>query len=235
MLYLPRNNNNKLLLIAVFCAFASVTAAAQDLSVEDSYLQKSVESMIISEQAKSGDRENKYAALQYIRQAIDSGQLTDDVQEILSYMALEGILNKVRVEGRTFNNYPDVRMKAVEYLGDLKGQAASAALIRVLLVENEPHIAAEAVRSLTKHGFGENSYALDVILYVFRKYDSKIPSNVLAISVIDSCLAFTEGGGAKNPWVYSTLLHISKNPSYVRPVREHAGETLGKVYAKNGS
>ncbi|MDR2445115.1 MAG: HEAT repeat domain-containing protein [Spirochaetaceae bacterium] len=224
--------NNKAL-ITGFCVFASVTVAAQDLSVEESYLQKSVESMVINEQAKSGDRENKYAALQYIRQTIDNGNPTDDVQEILSYMALEGILNKIRAEGRTVNNYPDIRMKAVEYLGDLKGEKASATLIRVLLVENEPSVIAEAVRSLTKHGFDESSYALDIILYVFRKYDSKMPSNLLAVSVIDSCLAFTEGSEVKNPWVYSTLLHISKTPSYVRPVRDYAGEALSKVYGKS--
>ena len=225
--------NNKVLFIG-FCVFASVTAAAQDISVEESYLQKSVESMIISEQAKSNDRYDKFAALQYIKDAIDRGNPSDDIQEILSYMALEGILNKIRAEGRTVNNYPDIRMKAVEYLGDLKGQEASATLIRVLLVESEPSVVAEAVRALTKHGFDENSYTLDVILYVFREYDSKIPNNVLAVSVIDSCLAFIEGSEVKNPWIYSTLLHISKSASYIRPVRDYAGETLSKIYGKSG-
>jgi hypothetical protein len=226
--------SNSKVLIAGFCALATV-AAAQDLSVEESYLQKSVESMIIGEQAKSRDRETKFAALQYIKQQMDTGSNTGDMQEILSYMALEGILNKVRAEGRTVNDYPDIRMKAVEYLGDLKGEMSSATLIRVLLIENEPSIVAEAVRSLTKHGFAENSYALDVILYVFREYDSKIPNNVLAVSVIDSCRAFTENSEVKNPWIYSTLLSISRNPSYVRPVRDYAGESLTKIYGKPGS
>jgi hypothetical protein len=221
-------------LIAVFCALATVVAA-QDLSVEESYLQKSVETMIISEQAKSRDRATKFAALQYIRRQIDSGNSTSDMQEILAYMALEGILNKIRVEGRTVNDYPDIRMKAVEYLGDLKGERSSATLIRVLLIESEPSIVAEAIRSLTKHGFAENAYALDVILYVFREYDGKIPDNVLAVSVIDSCRVFTENSEEKNPWIYSTLLHISLNPSYVRPVRDYASETLTKIYGKIGS
>jgi hypothetical protein len=222
-------------LIAVICVFTTVTVAAQDLSVEESYLQKSVESMIIGEQARSRDRETKFAALQYIRQQIDNGNNTDDMQEILAYMALEGVLNKIRAEGRTVNDYPDIRMKAVEYLGDLKGEEASATLVRVLLVENEPSVVAEAVRSLTKHGFDENSYALDVIFYVFREYDSKMPNNVLAVSVIDSCRAFIENNEAKNPWIYSTLLYISTNFSYVKPVRDYASETLTKVYGKTGS
>ncbi|MDR2343060.1 MAG: HEAT repeat domain-containing protein [Spirochaetaceae bacterium] len=226
--------NNKILVV-VFCVVTAVTAVAQDLSIEESYLKKSVEIMIISEQARSADRQTKLAALGYIRQMMDKGNPPGDVQEILSYMALEGILNKIRAEGHTANNFPDIRMKAVEYLGDLKGQDAVNTLTRVLLVENEPSVTAEAIRSLTKQGFDENSYTLDIILYVFRNYDNKMPNNVLAISVIDSCLAFTENTEAKNPWIYSTLLGISMNPSYAKPVRNHAGRTLAKIYGKTGN
>ncbi|MDR2795200.1 MAG: HEAT repeat domain-containing protein [Spirochaetaceae bacterium] len=227
--------NNKIV-IAVFCTLAAVTVAtAQDLSLEESYLQKSVDVMIIGEQARSIERQTKLAALGYIKQMIDRGNPPDDVQEILSYMALEGILNKIRAEGRTANNFPDIRMKAVKYLGDLKGPEASSTLQRVLLIENEPSVAAEAVRSLTKQGFNGNSYTLNLILYVFEKYNNSIPDNVLAVSVIDSCLAFSENGEIKNPRIYSTLLDISMNPMYSYPVRDYAGKTLAKVYGKSGS
>ncbi|MDR3356135.1 MAG: HEAT repeat domain-containing protein [Spirochaetaceae bacterium] len=226
--------NNKKILIIVLSVFVGVISAAQDLSVEETYLQKSVEMMIISEQARSIDRDTKLAALKYIRQTIDKGNPSAEIQEILSYMALEGVLHRIRAEGVTANNFPDIRIKAVEYLGDLKGDSAVTTLVRVLLAENEPSVVTEAVRALTKHGFDENSYTLDVILYVFKRYDSMMPDNALAISVIDSCLAFSGGAGAKNPWIYSTLSYISLNPSYVSPVRRHAVETLAKIY-KTGS
>jgi hypothetical protein len=225
---------------AVFCVLAGLFtgvpfAYAQDMSIEESYLQKSVTTMIIREQALSGDRDTKLAALQHIRQLMDNGDTSDDLQEILAYMALEGVLNKIRLDGRVINNFPDIRMKAVEYLSDIKTKEATDVLVRLLLIEKEPSVVASAVRALTKHGFEDGDYSLNMILYVFTQYNSRMPSNVLALSVIDSCNRFAESTENKNMWIYATLLDISNNPSYVKPVRDYADKTLEKMYKQNGN
>jgi hypothetical protein len=221
-----------------FCVLAGLVAvvsfaAAQDMSIEESYLQRSVEMMIIREQAVSNDRDTKLSALEYIKQLIDSGNTSAEVREVLSNMALEGILNKTRSDGRTINNFPDIRIKAVEYLGDIKDKESTDTLLRVLFSDNEPSVVTMAVRSLTKHGLNDDGYSLNAILYVFMQYNSRMPSNVLALSVIDSCNSFAENNENKNTWVYSTLLGISKNHSYVKYVRDYAGKTLEKIYKQN--
>ncbi|MDR0662671.1 MAG: HEAT repeat domain-containing protein [Spirochaetaceae bacterium] len=229
--------NEKRLYCAVFAGlFAAISfTLAQDISIEESYLRKSVETMIIREQALSGDRDTKFAALKHIRQLMDNGDTSEDLREILSHMALEGILNKTRLDGRIINNFPDVRMKAVEYLGDIKDKESTDALIRVLLIDDEPYVVTTAVKALTKQGFGDGDYSMNIILHVFTQYDSRMPSNVLALSVIDSCNSFMEGGKTENTLIYATLLNISNNPSYVKPVRDYAGETLEKIYSKKGN
>ncbi|MDR2658752.1 MAG: HEAT repeat domain-containing protein [Spirochaetaceae bacterium] len=208
-------------------------AGAQELSIEESYLQESVNIMIIREQIKSPDREGKLIALDNIRQMIADGNDPKELQPLLAYMALEGILNKIREDGRTANNYPDIRIKAVEYLGDVKTKEASDTLLRVILVDNEPSVISTAVRSLGKLGYNDNDYTVNVILYVFSQYDSTRPNNILALSVIDTCSAFLDSGDAKNPAVYGALMRISNNAAYIKPVRDYASKTLAKLYSKN--
>ncbi|MDR1257048.1 MAG: HEAT repeat domain-containing protein [Spirochaetaceae bacterium] len=205
---------------------------AQEMSVEESYLQETVETMIIREYVRSNDRDGKLIALEFLRQMIDNGESPKEVQALLAYLALEGILNKTRSEGRTANNFPDIRLKAVEYLGDLGLKEASDTLLRVIQAENEPAIVSTAVRSLSKLGYNDNNYTLNLIIHVFNRYDAGKPNNVLAVSVIDSCNAFIENGDKKNPWIYATLMHISNNPSYMMPVRNYANKTLAQLYKK---
>jgi hypothetical protein len=208
---------------------------AQEMSVEESYLQETVATTIIREYARSDDREGKLMALEYLREMIDNGESPKEVQALLAYMALEGILNKTRAEGRTVNNFPDIRLKAVEYLGDLGLKEASDTLLRVIQAESEPTIVSTAVRSLSKLGYNDNNYTLNLILNVFNRYDTWKPNNVLAVSVIDSCNTFIQSGDKKNPWIYATLMHISNNPSYVKPVRNYANKTLSQLYKNGGN
>jgi HEAT repeat protein len=208
-------------------------AGAQELSIEESYLQESVEMMIIREQARSNERDGKLLALEYLRQMIEDGADPKEVQPLLAYMALEGIINKIREDGRVANNYPDIRIKAVEYLGDVKTKESAETLLRVLLVDNEPAVLSSAVRSLGKLGFNDDDYTVNAILYVFTQYDITKPDNVLALSVIDTCYTFSQNRNAKSAAIYGTLLRISSNAAYIKPVRDYAGKTLARLYKKN--
>ncbi|MDR1362972.1 MAG: HEAT repeat domain-containing protein [Spirochaetaceae bacterium] len=226
------------ILITVFCASSGLLgnvsfAGAQELSIEESYLQESVEMMIIREQARSNEREGKLLALEYLRQMIEDGADTKEIQPLLAYMALEGILNKTREDGRVANNYPDIRVKAVEYLGEVKTKEAADTLLRVLAVDNEPSVISTAVRSLGKLGFNDGNYTVDAILYIFMQYDTTKPDNILALSVVDTCSAFSQNNDVKkSSAIYGALMRISNNAAYIKPVRDYAGKTLAKLYKK---
>ena len=68
-------------------------------TVEESYLQDPLETMIIREQAYSDSKDMKLVALQYIRQALDEGRASSEVRKALEYLALESSTTVVRAGG----------------------------------------------------------------------------------------------------------------------------------------
>ncbi|GMO37074.1 MAG: HEAT repeat domain-containing protein [Termitinemataceae bacterium] len=219
--------------IAAFALFAGFVvcsgAIAQEMSIEDSYLQQSVEVMIVKEQAANNDRESKLLALEYVRQMLENGDGSEPVRAILQDMALEGTLNKVREEGRTANNFPDIRMKAVAYLGGIKTKESANALVKVLLIDPEPSVVAEAIHSLENIGINDNDEIVHAISFVFIRYDARNPNNVLALSVINALNTFCQKTGSRNPEIYKILNTISVSPSYTANVRNFALKKLSEL------
>ncbi|GHU40587.1 hypothetical protein FACS1894190_07670 [Spirochaetia bacterium] len=202
---------------------------AQEVSVEDSYLQQSVEVMIIREQAQSLDRDSKFLALEYLREIIDNGNTGDDVRIVLQGMAMEGILNRVQSEGRVANNFPDVRMKAVEYLGSINSQASVDALIRVMLTDTEPAVLTAAINSLKKIGNNENDDTVNSIAFAFDKQNARHPDNVLAVAVLNAFRSFSEQSASKSPEIYRIALYLSTSGVYAKTVRDYAAKVLNQI------
>jgi hypothetical protein len=213
----------------------AIFVQAQELSIEESYLQESVEMMVLRERVEALDRDSKFAALEYIKQMIDDGNTGEEIHGLLQYLALEGIVNTIRSEGRVANNFPDVRVKSVDYLGDLQSKEAANTLLRVLQVDTEPSVVSAAVRSLARLGFNDSGYTLNAILYIFNRYDAAKPNNVLAMSVIDASNSFLQADSdTRTPQIYATLMYISTSPNYVRPVRDYASKILAGLYKAGG-
>ena len=59
--------------------------SSKELSVEESYLQQSVELMIIREQVQSNNRDMKMVALEYIGDAIKSGRGGPEIEKSLEF------------------------------------------------------------------------------------------------------------------------------------------------------
>jgi len=72
--------------------FGQTQTTKKELSVEESYLQESVEMMVIREQARAESRDMKLVALEYIGDAIKGGRANPEIQKTLEYLALEGIV-----------------------------------------------------------------------------------------------------------------------------------------------
>ncbi|MDR2404164.1 MAG: HEAT repeat domain-containing protein [Spirochaetaceae bacterium] len=222
----------RLLMVLITLIGAVVLAAGQEsgsdreLSVEESYLQESIELMMIREQSRADSRDMKLVALEYIGDAINRGNTGPEVQSALEYLSMEGVLNKSRENGRLINNYPDVRTKAATYLGELKTPEAKKTLIKMVLADPEPMVLTEAIKSLGKIGLNDNDDTISAISWVVTRFDVLNPDNLLALSALEAYEKLAEaGGGIKDPNVIRTIIRIAEGP-YIKPVQERAKQVL---------
>jgi hypothetical protein len=199
---------------------------AQEMSVEESYLQESIENMIIREQSVATGRDMKLVALEYIGEAIGHGNTSDDVRNALEYLALEGLTNQTRENGRMINNFPDVRAKAVSYLGEVGTPEAKNALLKVMLADPEPMVLTEAVKSLAKIGLNENEETANTISWVVTRFDVLNPDNLLALSALEAFeILAKKNGGLKDPSALRTIMRIADG-RYITPVKERARQLI---------
>ena len=205
---------------------SSRNSTNQEMSVEQSYLQESVELMIIREQSRAESRDMKLVALEYIGDAIGRGNTGEEIRSSLEYMGLEGVLNQTRENGRLVNNYPDVRTKVATYLGALGTKEAKDTLIKMVLVDNEPMVLTEVIKSLAKIGMNENEETSNAISWIVTRYDVLNPDNLLALSAIEAYEKLAAANnGIKDPNAIRTLIRIAEGP-YSRPVQERAKMAL---------
>jgi ABC-type transport system substrate-binding protein len=212
-------------LLAGFLPVMGQNRSNQEMSVEESYLQQSVELMIIREQSRAESRDMKLVALEYIGDAIDRGNTGEEVRAALEYLGLEGILNKTRENGRIINNYPDVRAKAATYLGELGTPEAKNTLVKICLADNEPMVITEAVKSLAKIGLNDNGETVDAITWVVKRYNVLNPDNLLALSAIEAYEKLAESSGRIDTEAIQTITDIATGP-YIRPVQNRALQAL---------
>jgi hypothetical protein len=205
------------------------TGPGSEMSVEESYLQESVEMMIIREQTRAESREMKLIALEYIGDAINRGNTGDDVRQALEYLGLEGVLNRARENGRLVNNYPDVRREAAKYLGQMGTAEAKDTLLKMIYVDNEPMVLQEAVKSLADIGNDDNGKTVSTIAWILQKFDNLNPDNLLALSAIEAFEKLgAANGGLKDPNAISMIIRIAEGP-YIRPVQERAKQALVNI------
>jgi hypothetical protein len=205
----------------------------QEMSVEESYLQQSVELMIIREQSHADTREMKLLALQSIGDAIDRGNTSTEIRDALEYMGLEGVLNQARENNRLVNNFPDVRREAARYLGELGTPEAKESLLRMIVVDNEPMVLQEAIRSLGRIDAGDNDETIATIVFVVNKFDRRAPDNLLALSAINAIESLIERNqGLRNADAIGLLMRIAEGP-YIRSVQNEARATLDTLRRYN--
>jgi hypothetical protein len=200
-------------------------------SVEESYLQESLETMVISEQAHAEGKDMKAFALQYAKQAIDAGRKNDDIRKSLEYLALEGTNVVIRSAGtgRILNDFPDVRAKSCDYLGDFPSQASKDALLKVTLSDREPMVLSAAIRSLGRIGINDNDEVAQIIAYVINRFDILYPDNSLAFEALVAIERLADkNGGIKDPGVIRAVMKISIG-NYISPVKARAAVLLDKL------
>jgi hypothetical protein len=214
----------------------SVAAQGTEMSIEESFLKESVAIKMISEQAKSDDRDGKQLALDYVKDLFDSGGNKEEAMPVLVQLSGEGTLSQTRTEGRISNDFPDVRMRACEYLGEIGTVDASKRLVNIIQSEKEPAVITEAVRAITKIGVrgysdGERYLPLDAVNFIFNHYNSVQPDNRFAYAVIQAAASLIPQMGntpreqLAKQGTLEILGRITKNHNYVPITRNMAAQT----------
>jgi hypothetical protein len=222
-----------LLALGMFAAVSLVMAQASnsdgEKSVEESYLQESVEIAIIREQSRADNWDGQMVALEYISEAIDNGNKSDEIRVALEHMGLEGVANIMRENGRIVNNYPDVRARSASFLGELGTKEAKDALIKMLLADNEPWVLSETVKSLGKIGINDDEETVRTIAWIVRRYDAIGPNDTLAKAALDTFDSFARSNKGIKDFSAVQSIMLIRDGRYIRPVQERAREVLTNI------
>jgi hypothetical protein len=209
----------------------TVPAKGGEKTVEESYLQESLETMIIKEQAISDNKDMKLVALQYIKQALDGGRKNEEIRKSLEYLALEStsVITRSAGLGRATNNYPDIRAKACDYLGEYQTVESKDVLLKIALGDTEPMVLSSAVRSLGKIGINDGDDVTTVIAFIVNRFDILFPDNSLAFESLVALERIADkNGGIKDPSVIRSIMRIATG-NYISPVRTKANDLLSKL------
>ena len=220
-----------LVITAVFIVSAvfAQTSSGREMTVEESYLQESIEIMIIRETARGESRDQKLIALEYIGDAIGRGNTNDEIRQTLEFLSREGRMTVVRESGRIVNNFPDVRRQSARYLGQMGTEEAQRSLLEIIQFENEPMVLQEAIKSLGDIGLNDDNETVTRIAWVMRRFDNLNPDNIMAIATIDAFEKIArKNNGINSPEVIQTLIRISEG-SYIRPVQERARQLIAEL------
>ncbi|MCL2793229.1 MAG: HEAT repeat domain-containing protein [Spirochaetaceae bacterium] len=170
----------------IIIAVISTPLFAQVTPEELFLLRTDTEARIVAGLAAADTREQKMVALDSIEQMIRDGRVRQDdeqISNVLRSLAGEGTFVVIRESGRRANNFPDIRRRAVELLGELGGEMAKDMLIYISEKENEPMVLSEAVFALGSIGLNENNESLLAIARVLHDNTRRAaPDNNLAIA-----------------------------------------------------
>lgn len=203
----------------------------KEKTIEELFLQN-IEFTVIGEMAVNQSRESKLDALAAIEDMISEGRATNsdrDLLVVLEYLSMEGNGVQMREAGLLINNFPEVRRRACESLGDLGGEIAKASLINVLLTEDEPMVLAEAAYALGTIGINEDNQVTQALSYSILGQNIMSPDNNYAFAVL---LAFEKiaesNGGIADPSAIRALVRI-QNGNYIKTVQRKAKSVIDKL------
>jgi len=224
-----------LLFVLAFGVSAQQAATAtqnKEITIEELFLQ-SVEFQILREKAFSDDYDMKMNSLDDLDKKVSDGSYKTNGQQVefvLEYLALEGSARTTRQAGRLVNNFPEVRRRAANMLGRVGTDDAKNALTRILLIDEEPVVKAEAAYGLGVIGNNQDNSVVQALAFAYGKEDPTRPDNNFGYAL---CLAIEKiaqknSGGIKDPAAYQMLVRIAGG-NYLRTVKTKALQVLDEL------
>jgi HEAT repeat protein len=209
---------------------STITAQQRsEMTVEESYIQETIELMIIRESARASTREQKFIALGYIEDAIERGSTSEGIRETLDFLSREGRRSVAMESGRVINNFPDVRRQSARLLGQLGTEEAQKTLLEIVQFENEPMVLQEAIKSLGDIGLNDNNETVIIISWIVSRFDNLNPDNLMALATIDAFENIARrNNGIDSPEAIRILARIAEG-NYIRPVQERARELISDL------
>lgn len=214
-------------LIAGFAFAGMAFAQESETTVEGEYMS-SADDVIITELANADERENKEVALQYLRDAVEGGNVSPDMMMALEHLAGEGINTQSRTKGRVMNNYPDIRREACIILGKVGTDDAAKTLNKIMKTDNEPMVLSAAVYALGEIGYNDNDEVSNAIAFYANKVETLNPTSSLALEVVNAYEKLAGNIKDIKP-VVNSLQRIATDHHFVKPVRDRAREVLNKI------
>lgn len=202
-------------------------------TIEELYLMQDIQIQTIRSQALSQDRDVKLLAIENIRAMVRDGVAGDtaSLRIIVETLAGEGTLRQQRQGGRIVNDYPLVRRQAATALGELGGEESMEALVRMLPVEGEPIVSAEAIHALGQIGMDPDGRVSRAIVNVLNRNTLRTtPDNFLAFFAVNALqeLIAANGGSTNDPEVVSALLEVASG-NYTLEVRNKARAVIQEL------
>ncbi|GHV43882.1 hypothetical protein AGMMS49546_26800 [Spirochaetia bacterium] len=209
--------------LTVLC-LVSLTAVSMVMGQNSDKKSNSNLLALIREQSRSNSRDQKLAALENIRDAIDGGNRGEEIRSALEYLALDGAPNKASAGVNS-----DVRVKAATCLGDLGTPEAKNTLVKIVMADSEPVVLTEVVKSLAKLGINDSEETVNTIVWIMTRSNDLNPDNDLAFSSVEAIERLAEAnGGIKNPNAVTMLVRITSGP-HSKPVQDRAKEAFANL------
>jgi hypothetical protein len=212
------------LLLMAASALGAQATTGKELTIEQKFL-RTIEMQILKEQAADTNYDSKMLALDALDKKVAGGPLgdvTDDVEFVLEYLALEGTGRIAHESLRQVNNFPDVRRRATELLGKVRTVESKDALIFVLLNDDEPMVRAQAAYSLGELGMNDGNEVVAALVFAVDRQDNTRVDNNWGYAMV---LAFEKlaqkTGGLKDPAAFRALVKISQG-NYLATVKAKA-------------
>jgi hypothetical protein len=224
---------SKVFTAGVLCLAMAGAAFAQsrtETTVEDEYMS-SVEDVIISELSASPEYDNKLLALQYLENAVGEGRTSPDMIAAMRSLAGEGVTKKSRTNGRLMNNYPDIRRKACELLGQVATEEAKDTLVQIIQDDTESMVVAAAVHALGDIGLNEGDEVVGAIEFVQRRYAALNPSSSLALEILFAYEKLADTVTDRAPMIES-IAAIAANYRFATTVRTKAYDLLRSLQGR---
>ena len=218
-----------LVLIAVPALMGQARNTNSEMTVQEAYLQASMEMVILNSARSSTVEAEKLEALEHIGEMTRSGDVSDEVFAILEYFSLEGTLNQSRESNRLVNEFPAVRREAARHLGNINTIEAELALIRMCEIDPEPLVLQQAIVSLGNIGINEDNNAVNAIVRATTRFSSHgAPDNAIANAAVMSLDKIFQNTGTLSINAYNLLLTIASGP-YAPAVKERARDLVTSV------
>ena len=223
-----------MLALTVVLLTGQESRGGRGIALEESYLQESIDIMLIREQSQSESREVKESALANIQAALQRGTRNEEIRSALETLGLEGTVNKTIKNGAIVNNFPDLRRETARCLGIMGGTQAYTILIRMLGAETQAFVLAEVVNALMAVGLNPNNETVKLITKRVKHFDVTLPDNLLAFAALRAYERFASENGWRLDTDTEALLVSISDGRYHTTARAYARDLLAKLRRYHG-